>query len=221
MQKIALVTGGSRGIGLEVCRQLAEAGIKVFQGTRKEIKSKNENLLPVQLDVTHPSDIKSAVDRITMDVGKLDILVNNAGISIDSKRLISVPEKDFRSVLETNFFGPFNMVQHFLPLLRKSSDARIINVSSRMGKWDRLTGGYGAYRTSKVGLNALTVQFASELMQDNIKVYSVCPGWVKTDMGGKGASVELEDGADTIVWLALEKGIATGKFYAERKEVGW
>jgi len=133
MEKYALVSGGNRGIGLESCFQLADKGFTVFIGTRSTdkleavIKGKS-NLIPVILDVSDTKSIQKAVEVIVKMAGCLDILVNNAGISIGSKRLISVAESDFRNVLETNFFGPFNMVQHFLPLLRKSQDARIINV---------------------------------------------------------------------------------------------
>jgi NAD(P)-dependent dehydrogenase (short-subunit alcohol dehydrogenase family) len=123
--------------------------------------------------------------------------------------------------METNLYGAWRMIQVFVPLLEKSDDARIINISSGLGELGSLTGEYPAYSASKAALNAMTIMFASELKKSVIRVNAVCPGWVKTDMGGTDAPLEVAQGADTAVWLATEPGIPTGRFFRERKEISW
>ncbi len=228
--KVALVTGGNRGIGFEVCRQLALAGLMVILTARDEAKGKNatakhiEQKLTVefqQLDVTNENHIHSLAELVTKKYGHLDVLVNNAAI-IGTRQSISAPEMDeIRNVMATNYFGPLMITKAFIPLLKKSDDARVINVSTGMGAWDDLTGSYAAYRLSKVGLNSLTVMFANDLKSTNIKVNSVCPGWVQTDMGGRGAPRTVEQGADTITWLAISKNVLTGKFFRNRREISF
>ena len=124
--------------------------------------------------------------------------------------------------MKSNFYGPWNMSQAFYPLLKKSVDARIMNISSGMGALEDLKlGGNAPYRISKTALNGLTILMASELKNSGIKVNAMCPGWVRTDMGGSGAPRNVEQGADTAVWLATTKEISTGKFYRDRKEISW
>ena len=126
-----------------------------------------------------------------------------------------------KQIMETNVYGPWRMMQVFTPLLLLSEEGRIINISSGMGEIKSLDGHYPAYRLSKTSLNAVTIMFAKELNESNIKVNAMCPGWVKTDMGGVNAEREVEEGADTAVWLANEKVIPTGKFFRDRKEINW
>eukprot|EP01008_Symbiontida_sp_HLA12_P001765 NODE_2950_length_435_cov_0.666667_g2926_i0.p1 GENE.NODE_2950_length_435_cov_0.666667_g2926_i0~~NODE_2950_length_435_cov_0.666667_g2926_i0.p1 ORF type:complete len:133 (-),score=13.09 NODE_2950_length_435_cov_0.666667_g2926_i0:37-408(-) len=123
--------------------------------------------------------------------------------------------------MATNLYGPWRMIQFFTPLLIKSDDPRIINVSSGLGEWKDLAGDYPAYRILKTSLNALTIMFARELKDKGVKVNAMCPGWVKTDMGGPNAPRNVSQGADTAIWLATEKAIATGKFFRDRKEISW
>jgi NAD(P)-dependent dehydrogenase (short-subunit alcohol dehydrogenase family) len=232
MKKIALVTGGNKGIGMEVCRQLAASGVQVVLTARAEqrgIRAKKHLLeggLTVdfqRLDVTLPDTIDSTFSFISKQYGILDILVNNAGILPDEdKSALTVKKETVLEVLKTNTLGPLNLIQRFLPLLTKSKAGKIINVSSGMGSLTDMSGGYPAYRISKAALNSLTLILASELAGSNISVNSVCPGWVKTDMGGRNASRTVEQGASGIVHLALlEKQIPTGKFLRDRQVISW
>lgn len=133
----------------------------------------------------------------------------------------NIPLDSVKQIMETNFYGPWQMIQTFTPLLQKSENGRIINVSSGMGVLNSLTGLLPGYSLSKTSLNGLTIMFSNELKEKGISVNAICPGWVKTDMGGANAPRELSEGADTAVWLATEKEIPTGKFFRDRKEISW
>jgi NAD(P)-dependent dehydrogenase (short-subunit alcohol dehydrogenase family) len=133
----------------------------------------------------------------------------------------NVPMAGVKQIMETNFYGPWRMIQVFIPLLLKSDNGQIINMSSGMGELGSLSGDYPSYRISKSSLNALTIMFAKELEKDGISVNAMCPGWVKTDMGGPDAPRDVSQGADTAVWLATENEIATGKFFRDRQEISW
>ena len=228
--KIAVVTGANRGIGFETCRQLAAAGFKVILTARDEEKGKsaadtlsrkNPGIQFYPLDVTNEKSIQSLTQFIEQEFGKLDVLVNNAGISFSNKSVSSASVDEIRRIMETNFFGPLMVTKALLPLLKKSDDARVINVSSGMGAWNSLDGSYAGYRLSKVSLNALTVMFANDLHGTAIKVNTISPGWVRTDMGGSHAPDSLEQGADTIIWLSTAKNIPSGKFLRNRKEISF
>ncbi len=227
MERIVLVTGGNRGIGKEVCRQLAGLGNKVFLGSRNKKKGDKvaaelgEGITAVELSVSNDEDIKHAVDLIKREHGRLDVLINNAGVYIGSSGLLKPDIESIRDTFETNFYGPIKLNAAFIPLLRKSKEGRIINISSGMGAIDDLHGNYAAYRMSKVGLNAQTIILARELEGGGIKVNAMCPGWVRTDMGGSGASRSVEKGAETAVWLATESKIPTGKFFRDKKVIPW
>lgn len=228
--KAALVTGGNRGIGFEICRQLAKAEFTVLLTARDKEKGKeavkkleNEDLQIDfhKLDVTDPTSIDEIVSYIKKTYGKLDVLINNAGILIDSRETILNVEMDtIRKTMETNFIGPFKLIQVLIPLLKESRDGRIINISSGMGSFSEEMSGSPAYSISKTALNALTFKMSMHLPKE-IKIYSMSPGWVKTDMGGPYAPRTLEEGADTAVWLSTAKNIPTGKFYRDRKEIPW
>ena len=227
MNRVALVTGANRGIGFEVCRQLAEHGHEVILTSRDEKKGEAAakrlgGAVSFQmLDVREERTIRDAVESVKRRFGHLDVLVNNAGISKGSKGLVDADVEDVKRLMETNFYGPMKVSRAFLPLLRKSRGARIINVSSGMGALDDLSGGYAGYRLSKSGLNAQTILLANELKGSEIKVFAVCPGWVRTDMGGRLAPRSVEEGADTIVWLASAQDAPSGKSYRDRKEIPW
>lgn len=227
MKKTILVTGGNRGIGKEICRQLSNLGHQVILGTRdlKKTQQLNEsfgkNVISIKLDVTNKNDIEQAVSAVESKYGLLDVLINNAGMGIGNDGAIGANLEKVKEIMETNFFGAWQVSQKMIPLLSKSKDARIINMSSGMGELSSLkNGSYAGYRLSKTALNGLTLMFSGELY-GKIKVNAMCPGWVKTDMGGAGASRSVEDGADTAVWLATENNIPTGKFFRDRKEISW
>jgi NAD(P)-dependent dehydrogenase (short-subunit alcohol dehydrogenase family) len=227
MNNIALVTGANKGIGKEICRQLAERNLTVILTARDETKAKKAlseikgNIVFHLLDVTNLGSISQLATFIEKQYGMLDILINNAGISIGAKGIEHVDISEIRTIFETNFFGPLQLNKAMLPLLKKSNDARIINISSSMGALINLTGGYAGYRLSKAGLNAQTLLLANELGNTTVKVFSMCPGWVRTDMGGSSASLSVEQGADTAVWLSTENNLVSGKFYKNRKIIAW
>lgn len=225
--KIIFVTGGNRGIGLEIARQLAAVGHHVIIGARDLEKGQAvAKALPGkvearQLDVSDETSIIACAQALSKEFTHLDVLINNAGIISSTAGTAKVTLAEMQSVFATNAFGPLILSQHLLPLLRKSSEGRIINLSSEMGKMSSLGGGYAAYRLSKASLNALTISMARELSGDGIKVNAMCPGWVKTDMGGAGANRTVAQGADTAVWFATATQIPTGKFFSDRKEMAW
>jgi NAD(P)-dependent dehydrogenase (short-subunit alcohol dehydrogenase family) len=227
-----LVSGGNRGLGREIGRQLAENGDRVVLGGRDEasaeeaaaeLRSGGLDVSAVQLDVTDPGSVDAARARIESDHGRLDVLVNNAGVT--GETATSGGEADLDSVretLETNTFGAWRLTQAMLPLLRASGHARVVNLSSGMGQLDDMGGGAPAYRLSKAGLNVLTRVFASEEAEAGLLVNSVCPGWVRTDMGGEHARSSIEEGADTAVWLAqLPDDGPTGGFFRYREPIPW
>lgn len=224
MQKIILVTGGNRGIGKEICKQLGEQGHHVILGSRERSKGQTAakelggKVQAIKLDVTDKKDIEAAAAQIEAEFGKLDVLINNAGIFGDSS-LLTLPQSELERTMETNVYAPLEMVQVFTPLLEKSSDPRVVNLSSAMGKTSEMTADNASYRLSKWSLNGLTMQMANSL--PNFKVNAMHPGWVKTDMGGEQAALSIPEGADTAVWLATTDDTTTGKFFNERKVMEW
>lgn len=228
--KVALVTGANRGIGLEICRQFLEQGIEVVMTARnpqageeafRELNRNFENVRFVPLDVTDESSIEQAVAFVEKTFGKLDILVNNAGIFIDQEQGIKVSRQAIQETLDTNFFGALRVSQLFLPLLRKSGAGRIINLSSGMGALGDMGPGYAAYRFSKTALNAVTVLLAAELADSGVKVFSLCPGWVRTKLGGASAPRSVKEGAETAIWLGLSPEPVSGKFYRDKAIIPW
>jgi len=231
-KRIALVTGANRGIGFETCLQLAHLGIHVIltsrdqeKGARAQARLRAEGFEVSYhvLDVTDHEGILRVREFVEGAFGRLDILVNNAGIYIDRQhRLSNVDLEVLRLTMETNTFGPLALTQAFLPLMRKNRYGRIINVSSAMGKISSLSSSDPAYRLSKLMLNALTRMLAGELKGSNILVNAMSPGWVRTDMGGRSAPRTVEQGADTIVWLAtLPDGGPQGEYFRDRRRIEW
>lgn len=228
MKKIVLVTGANKGIGLEICKQLCAQNCTVILTSRDEkrgfeaLKSTEGDIHYHQLDVSDLQSISTLINFVENKYGRLDVLINNAAILLDEKiPATKVKMELIRSTLETNLIGPFQLIQKFLPLLKKSKDGRIINMSSGLGAINQMASGYPGYRISKVGLNALTLILADELKGTNISVNTMTPGWVRTDMGGYNADLKVEQGADTAVWLATTKEKHNGKFFRERKEIDW
>lgn len=219
---IALVTGANRGIGAEIARQLADDhGFTVLAGARDPSQvAEREGVVPVELDVSDATNVAAARKRIESDPGRLDVLVNNAGLGGSySETTEEVDLDEVRRILEVNTLGPLRMVQEFLPLLRRSEDGRVVNVSSGAGQLDDMQGGYPGYRISKSGLNALTKIVAAE--EPGIRSNALCPGWVRTDMGGGAAPKSVEEGADTAVWLATDPDVGSGGFYRDRAPIPW
>ena len=221
-RRVALVTGTSRGIGAEIVRQLAaDHGFIVFAGARDpDDVEEAEGIVPIQLDVTDQSDVDAAQEQIGSEAGHLDALVNNAGVYGDPIGAADYDLDRAHEVLEINTFGPWRLIEAFVPLLRRSDAPRIVNVSSGAGQLSDMNGGRAAYRLSKAALNALTRTLASD--ERWLKVNTMCPGWVRTDMGGSGAPRSVEEGADTAVWLAtLPDDGPTGGFFRDRKPIPW
>jgi NAD(P)-dependent dehydrogenase (short-subunit alcohol dehydrogenase family) len=229
--KTALITGANRGIGREVARQLGAKGFHVFVGARnakagrkaaEEIAKEGGKATFLEIDVADNDSVTTAAREFSKIEDHLDVLVNNAGIIVDGDNaILEISDDLFRNTLETNTLGTLRVTRAFAPLVRKSKAPRVINVSSGGGQ---LTGGADgwapAYCISKTALNGVTVQLAAALPK--FAVNSVCPGWVRTEMGGENASRSVEEGADTIVWLASEAPQdLTGKFLRDRKEIPW
>jgi len=222
-----LVTGASKGIGLEVVRQLAARGARVFLTARNqaagmkaaaEIRGAEFELL----DASDPSSIAAAARAIAAKTDRLDVLVNNAAVLLDDGGSVLTLDGDVTlRTFATNTVGPLRVTQAFHALLEKSEAPRVINVSSGAGQLaEGLQDWAPAYSMSKSALNALTQHFAAALPR--FAVNSVSPGWVRTDMGGDSAPLSVEEGADTIVWLALDAPQSlTGQFLRERKPIAW
>jgi NAD(P)-dependent dehydrogenase (short-subunit alcohol dehydrogenase family) len=228
---VVVVTGGNRGIGFEICRQLAARGARVMLTARSPahgaaaVKKLAAQKLAAEcqpLDVTNGDQIGALRDVLKDTWGRLDVLINNAGIIAKGEApALEVDLATVRTTLETNALGPLHLSQALVPLLRQAASPRIINMSSGMGALTDMDGGYAAYRMSKTALNAVTAILAAEL-RGAVAVNAVCPGWVKTDMGGANAEREVTEGADTAVWLALDAPQSlTGKFLRDRKVIAW
>src|SRR5215469_2148780 len=240
--KTALITGANKGIGHEVARQLAAKGFHVFVGARnakagrkaaeeiaKQGHARSATALQaggkatfLEIDVADNDSVTTAAREFSKIADHLDVLVNNAGIVVDGDdAILKISDDLLRKTLETNTLGALHVTRAFTPLLRKSKAPRVINVSSGSGQ---LTGGADgwapAYSISKTALNGVTSQLAAALPK--FAVNSVCPGWVRTDMGGESANRSVEEGADTIVWLATDaRQKLTAKFLRDRKEIPW
>ena len=240
--KVALITGANKGIGLETARQLGALGITVLLGARDrkkgeaaaaELKREGIDARALKVDVVDDGDRKAAAEAIGREFGRLDILVNNAGIATEdmsANSTLTTSEETLRKIFETNFFAVVALTSAMLPLLRKSAAGRIVNLSSILGSLTlHATPGspiYGAkmfaYAASKTALNAYTIHLAHALKDTKIKVNSAHPGWVKTELGGAGAPMEIVDGAKTSVRLAtLADDGPTGGYFHMGDTLPW
>ncbi|RJL25103.1 SDR family NAD(P)-dependent oxidoreductase [Bailinhaonella thermotolerans] len=225
---IVLVTGGNRGIGREVCAQLARQGHTVLLTARSERAAKEAaasidgDVHPLRLDVTAAEDAEEAAREVAARHGRLDALVNNAAITYDTwQRAVTADLDVVREAMETNLYGPWRLTMTLLPLLRESTSPRIVNVSSEGGSLAGMGGGTPAYSLSKTSLNALTRMLAAELRHEDFLVNAVCPGWVATDMGGPGGR-PVAEGAASVVWaVTLPAGGPTGGFFRDGRPVPW
>lgn len=230
--KIALVTGSNKGIGLEIVKQLLDNGFitiltsrdpKKGQQVFESIQYAPGTLYHQQLDINDQASIDRLQEFVINTFGKLDILINNAGIFLkEDKTTLETPLSVVMETFETNLFGAWRMCKTFVPLMKKQHFGRIINVSSGLGALEGMTGSNPGYGISKTALNALTIKLADELKNTGILVNAVCPGWVKTDMGGKEAPRTVEKGAETIVWLAqLSDNGPTGRFFRDMRHISF
>ncbi len=233
--RVALISGANRGIGLEIARQLGRLGVIPVIGARDVAKGqtaadtlRTEGIDPpvVWLDVRDATSTAAAVAEVERLFGRLDILVNNAGVLEDGPStgatISDVPVERVAATFDTNLLGPLRLLQAAAPLMRRHGYGRVVNLSSGLGQLDDMKGGWPAYRISKTALNALTRIAAAELGEAGIKVNSVCPGWVRTDMGGPDAERPVEKGAETAVWLAtLPDDGPSGGFFRDKKQIPW
>lgn len=230
---VSLVSGGNRGIGFEVVRQLAALGHTVILGSRDLAKGEAAahalgnsvagRVIAARLDVTDPAGVEHLVNEIDRRFGALDILINNAAIHYDTWETAVAADVEgvVREAFETNFLGAWRMIRACVPLMRRNRFGRIVNVSSGAGAISSMGAGTPAYSTSKAALNALTKIVADELRRSKILVNAVCPGWVATEMGGAGGR-PVAEGAAGIVWAAtLPDGGPTGSFFRDREPIGW
>jgi NAD(P)-dependent dehydrogenase (short-subunit alcohol dehydrogenase family) len=239
-KKIVFITGANKGIGYEVARQLAAQEFIVLLGARdpqrgtvaaQKLSAQGEVYF-IPIDVADEQSIAAAAEMVSKQWGKVDVLINNAGIVLELSAKIRPAELElsmFKETFETNVFGAFAVIRHFLPLLKQSATAQIINVSSTLGSLTSLSDPdnmyYGAnslaYNASKSALNAVTVSLAKDLASEQIRVNSISPGWVKTDLGTDAASRTVEQGAVIIVKMAMMEQPPTGKFLEDNGEIPW
>ena len=236
MQKIAIITGANRGIGLALVKRLLSEGVFVYATSRRvadyplgQIPSEyDQNLRTEFLDVSNRESIQKLSKLVRQRHGGVDILVNNAGVYLDNPRkttydsLTDMDFSDFETTMDINVSGPLNLITEFLPSMKERNYGRIVNVSSGMGRFDDMDTGSPFYRISKAALNAVTKVVSSDVKDYDILINSVCPGWVKTDMGGKGAPITPDDAAIDIVWACLlSSGGPSGHFFRNRKPLDW
>lgn len=243
MKEIALVTGANKGIGFEIARELAKSGMHVIMGARSlergnkavgDLKQEGLDVEFLEIDVSKSDSIEKAVNELEKKYDRLDVLVNNAGMlhreeGLGSSTVLGVPASILRETFETNFFGLVDLTQRLVPLLKKSENGRIVNVSSILGSLNLAiereaegpSGTPFAYNASKGAVNAFTIHLAGALRQFGIRVNSAHPGWVKTDMGTDAATLSVEEGAKTIVDLVLKDTESNSKFIHLGEEVEW
>ncbi|MBC8044218.1 MAG: SDR family oxidoreductase [Rhizobacter sp.] len=233
-KRIAIVTGAYRGIGLEVCRQLGIRGYRVVLTSRDESKGKaateklkqeNIDVIFYPLDVTSHESILNLKHFAETELGRLDVLINNAAVHLDAGiNILQDPLENFEASMRANAFGPLLICQVFMPLMLKQKYGRVVNVSSSAGQLSTMTDYAPAYAVSKTALNAVTVLMAHAVgRENNVLINAVCPGWVRTEMGGANAPRSVAEGADTIIWLATLQDDAPqhGGFFRDRKSIAW
>ncbi len=232
-QRIAVVTGANRGIGLEISRQLAKRGIRVVvtarsaakaAGACQKLKDEGFDVAYHVCDVTDITAVQILRDYIKKNFGVADILVNNAGVMLDPKgsNASEMSPDILHKTMATNVYGPAMLCRALVPLMKEKNYGRIVNLSSGLGQLSASGQGTSAYRISKSALNSLTCALAAELADANILVNSMCPGWVRSDMGGQNAPRSLVEGADTAVWLAtLGDDGPRGGFFRDRQPLAW
>jgi NAD(P)-dependent dehydrogenase (short-subunit alcohol dehydrogenase family) len=225
---VGVVTGGNRGIGLEVSRQLADEGFTVVLGSRDLARGeqaaaglRRRSVHAVPLDVDDQTSVAAAEAWVEARFGRCDVLVNNAAIDYDTDARASAADLErVHHAMETNLFGAWRTTLAFLPLLRRSNHPRVVNVSSEAGSLASMGAGPPGYQVSKAALNALTRTLAAELRRDGILVNAVCPGWTATDMGRGGRP--LSEGAASVLWAVnLADDGPSGGFFRDGRPIAW
>ena len=231
---VAIVTGGNRGLGLETCRQLAALGVHVVltsrdpargEATAADLREAGLSVVALPLDVTDPLSVERLVADVDGTYDRIDVLINNAGVALrpaDDRGTLQVDIETVRQTLEVNTLAPLRLCQAVVPVMRRVGYGRVVNVSSGMGQLDDMESGWPAYRISKTALSAVTRLVAREVSGANILVNAVCPGWVRTDMGGSSATRSVEEGAAGIVWAATlpDRG-PSGSFFRDGRPIPW
>jgi NAD(P)-dependent dehydrogenase (short-subunit alcohol dehydrogenase family) len=235
-RKIAVVTGANRGMGFEACRQLGKLGFRVVLTARdpekgeeaaRALRDEGLEVVAHTHDVNDPQSAENLASFVESEYGEVHVLVNNAGEFFDieegdSASILATSKEALTRSFETNTIGAVLTAQALVPLMKKTGHGRIVNVSSGMGGITEMNGGYPGYRLSKAALNASTRVLSEELKDDNIKVNALCPGWVRTDMGGENAPLSPEEGVDTTVYLStLPDDGPTGTFFRKRAPILW
>jgi NAD(P)-dependent dehydrogenase (short-subunit alcohol dehydrogenase family) len=230
--KVALVTGGNRGIGFELVKQLALNGFKVIMASRdpemgheatQRLKESNLDVSFVEMDIDNQESIHQAAITVNERYGRLDVLINNAGVYLEeNKKLVAMDPSVLERTMTTNFFGAYHVIRSFIPLMEKQGYGRIINVSSEYGAMSEMSyQGVGAYKLSKFALNGLTRLVAAEINGD-IKINAADPGWVSSDMGGSSAPRTPKQAAESILWLAtIGPEGPNGGFFRDGKRIDW
>jgi NAD(P)-dependent dehydrogenase (short-subunit alcohol dehydrogenase family) len=229
MSRVALVTGANRGLGLEVARQLLRTGLRVVLAAREvaaaraaaeELGRDGLRASPEELDVASDASVRACAERLAQAGLEIDVLVNNAGVYPEGDLLSDAPDA-VRAAMEVNLLGPLRAARAWMPGMLRRGYGRVVNVSSGAGSFGEGLEGPPAYAISKAALNALTVRLAG-VAQGDVKVNAVCPGWVRTRMGGSAAPRSVEEGAGGIVWLAtLAADGPTGGFFRDRLPIPW
>jgi len=227
--KIILVTGANRGIGFEVCRQLAGEGHRVILTSRDSAKGKqaaNNLANPVAfhpMDVGNEKSVQACAAWVKATYGALDVLINNAGINYDMwHNVLDANLEECATTVDINLFGPWRVAKAFVPLMQNRTASRIVNVSSEAGALNSMGGGTPGYSLSKAALNALTIKLAAATKADGVLVNAVCPGWVRTEMGGANAPRSVAQGAKSIIWAAkLPDDGPTGGFFRDGQPLKW
>ena len=231
--RIALVSGGARGIGHGVARGLADVGYRVFITDRDRAVAERAaeelsegatgSVQGLELEVKDQGSVDRVISEIAAGPGELDALVNNAGVMDNfNERAGDIDLDSAAEIVEVNLFGVWRLTQAAMPLLRDSGHGSIVNISSGLGQLHDMGSGRASYRVSKTALNALTRVLANEERENDILVNTMCPGWVRTDLGGPNARRSIEEGADTAIWLATLPGDGpTGRFFRDRQPIPW
>jgi len=232
---IAIVTGANRGLGLETSKELAEKGFKVYMCCRdlekgkiaaETLKSKGLNVEFVKLDITKTSEIRGFAEKLHALNEIPEVIVNNAGVILEptdgeDAGIFNVDPIIFLKTIEVNTMGPLKLIQAFIPLMKERNSGRVINISSGMGALNKMSTIWPAYCMSKTSLNVITKILAEELEGTNISINSICPGWVRTDMGGQSATRSVKEGVTSTMWLATTKNPPSGKFIRDKEEIDW
>ncbi len=222
MNKIAIVTGANRGIGLEVAKQLVQKGFTIVAGSRDLTKGQAalQGIANVEiraLDISSSDSVTAFAQWFLSKFDRLDALINNAAINYDTWHNVKTANlEEVKTTLDTNLLGTWRVTQALLPALERTKGSKVVNVSSGSGQWSSMTGGTPGYSLSKLALNGLTRMFAAQLK--GVKVNAVCPGWVATDMGGGGRPIP--EGAAGVVWAATEVNTTDG-FFRDGQPLEW